>query len=501
MAENVHDEAHALRRNAVGLPGLIAQSLGVTAPEISGVLIASTVAGFAGLITPLAFVVAGIGAIGLGLVYSRFARYVPHAGGTYAIVRAGLGPDIGFLAGWILLAVGVIFVAGLTIASAFLIQLLCSPALLDIGFLGDQWVYTAIVLAAIIFLISYLGIQVSARVLLALTAIGVALIVIFDVILLAKGGANGLVWGAFNPAHISDVGFSTFFIGVGVAMTGFSGFETAVFLAEEAHTPRRQVPRAVIGAVVVALLFFALTTFSIVSGYGAKKAGPTWAGDGPFVVISLSAQYAAEWFGKLLLFILAISSAVSALGTANFTTRIAYSWGREGYLPRAFGRTHPRFRSPHVAIGALAVVTLGIFLAGSAWKGQALDLNTFFLAGFIVFTWLLLCGAAGILPVYALVGISGFSHSLRNRGNVVDIVIAPLLAVAVVGTAEYTVFYHQTGANKIAPFVMLGWIALGLIVRLATRGRMRTQEAAFDAAPTEPGVQSADVASTETAVR
>jgi len=197
---------------------------------------------------------------------------------------------------------------------------------------------------------------------------------------------------------------------------------------------------------------------------------------------------------QLLLLILAISGAVSALGTANFTTRVAYSWGREGYLPAAFGRTHPKFRTPSVANGALAVTTLGIILAGAAWKGQTLDLKTFFLAGFVVFSWLLLCGAAGILPVYALVGLSGFAHSLRNHGTVVDIVIAPLLAVAVVATAEFTQFYHQTGANKIAPLVMVAWVVLGVIVRLATRSRVRAAEAQFDAAPAEAGIQSADMA-------
>jgi|GEM_PF-983985 amino acid transporter len=488
------DERHSLRKNAVGLPGLIAQSLGVTAPEISGVLIASSVAAYAGLITPLAFVVAGIGAIGLGLVYSRFARYVPHAGGTYAIVRAGLGPDLGFMAGWILLAVGIIFVAGLVIASAFLLQLFGSPAVKNISFLGKQWTGTAIFLGALVLLISFLGIQISAKVLLTLTAVGVALLAVFDVVILAKGGAHGLAWSAFNPANISKVGVSTFFIGVGLAMTGFSGFETAVFLSEEANAPRKQVPKAVVGAVLAAVVFFAVTTFAIVTGYGAAKAGPTWAGDGPFTVISLSAKFLKVGYGQLLLLILAISGAVSALGTANFTTRVAYSWGREGYLPAAFGRTHPKFRTPSVANGALAVTTLGIILAGAAWKGQTLDLNTFFLAGFVVFSWLLLCGAAGILPVYALVGLSGFAHSLRNHGTVVDIVIAPLLAVAVVATAEFTQFYHQTGANKIAPLVMVAWVVLGVIVRLATRSRVRAAEAQFDAAPAEAGIQSADMA-------
>jgi amino acid transporter len=475
-----------LMRDAVGLPGLIAQSLGVTAPEISGVVIASVVAVYAGLATPLALVVGGLGAIALGLIYSRFARYVPHAGGTYAIVRAGLGADVGYFAGWVLLAVGMIFVAGLIIASAFLLQALAGPDLLDISFVADQWVWTSIVLAAVVFAISYFGVSLSAKVLLTITAVGVGLLTIFGIVILSKGGANGLAWTTFDPSHIADVGFANFAIAVGISMTMFSGFETAVFLAEETHTPRRQVPKAVIGAVVVALVFFLFIAFSIITGYGTKGAAKSWGSDGPFAVVSLSAQYWKLGVGQLLLFVLALSSAISALGTANFTTRVAFSWGRDGYLPRAFARTHPRHKTPHVAIGALAAVTLVIFLAGSAWKGQSLA--TF--AGFTVFSWLLLAGAAGILPVYALVGVSGARHSMKTGGTALDRLIAPVVAVAIVATAEFTQFYNQSGANKVAPFVMMGWMVLGILVRSAIRGRVRASEALFDAAPAEPGMQS-----------
>src|SRR5919199_2121423 len=125
-----------LRRNAVGLPGLIAQSVGVTAPEISAVAIAAVVATKVGAFTPLAFLVAGIGAIGLALVYGRFARYVPSAGGTYAIVRAGLGRDAGFFAGWQILAVGIIFVPALLISGSFLLQNFFQNTLS-----GQHWLY------------------------------------------------------------------------------------------------------------------------------------------------------------------------------------------------------------------------------------------------------------------------------------------------------------------------------------------------------------------------
>ncbi|MEP6972987.1 MAG: APC family permease [Actinomycetota bacterium] len=477
-----------LKRDAIGLPGLIAQSLGVTAPEISGVVIASVVALYAGVATPLALLVGGLGAIALGLIYSRFARYVPHAGGTYAIVRAGLGADVGYFAGWVLLAVGMIFVAGLIIASAFLLQALSGPDLLNIKLLGDQWVWTAIVLAAIVFVISYLGVSLSAKILLTITAIGVALLTVFAIVILAKGGANGLAWTTFNPSHISDVGFSNFAIAVGISMTMFSGFETAVFLAEETHTPRKQVPKAVIGAVVAALVFFLFMAFSIITGYGTKSASQSWGADGPFAVVTLSAEYWKLGVGQLLLGILALSSAISALGTANFTTRVAFSWGRDGYLPKAFARTHPRHQTPHVAIGVLAIVTLAIFAAGSAWKGQSL--GTF--AGFTVFSWLLLAGAAGILPVYALVGISGARHSMRTGGSALDSLVAPVVAVVIVGAAEFTQFYNQSGANKNAPFFMMAWMVLGILVRVATRGRVRSHETEFDAAPAEAGLQSPD---------
>src|ERR671931_794278 len=161
-----------LRRNAVGLPGLIAQSVGVTAPEISAVVIAAVVATKVGAFTPLGFLVAGIGAVGFALVYGRFARFVPSAGGTYAIVRAGLGRDVGFLAGWTLLAVGIIFVPGLLIAAAFMLQNFFSLVAAGHPFLFTAWWGWALILAAVVFVISWLGIQISAKVLLAVSAIG-----------------------------------------------------------------------------------------------------------------------------------------------------------------------------------------------------------------------------------------------------------------------------------------------------------------------------------------
>jgi amino acid transporter len=470
MEASAQGEGRGLRRNAIGLPGLIAQSLGVTAPEISAVVIAAVVAAKVGGWTPAAFWVAGIGAIGLALIYGRFARYVPSAGGTYAIIRAGLGRDVGFFGGWTLLAVGIIFVPGLIIAAAFLLQNFFGLVEPSHPFFSHAWWGWALLLTGIVAAISYLGIQISARVLLTLTAIGVTMLTILDIIILAKGGASGWAWSSLAPwdGH-GTFGFGFFALGVGIAMTGFSGFETAVFLAEEAHTPKKQVPKAVLAAISLAVIFYIVTTFSIVTGYGLQGAGH-FATDSGGAVVGLSAQYAALWFGKVLLLFLAISSFASAIGTANFTTRTAFAWGHDGYLPKAFGRTHPRFKSPDVAIAVLTAITLAVIFGGLAWQGRTINGAVDF------FSWLLQVGATGILPVYALVGIAGFVHARKHDGNLIDIVVAPILAVVVVAVAEVTEFYGQKGIFHWAPYVMLGWMALGILVRLATRMRVEQLE-------------------------
>jgi amino acid transporter len=471
MEASGQEGGRGLRRNAIGLPGLIAQSLGVTAPEISAVVIAAVAASRVGGYTPGAFWVAGIGAIGLALIYGRFARYVPSAGGTYSIVRAGLGRDTGFFAGWTVLAVGIIFVPGLLIAAAFLLQNFFGLVEPHHAFLFNAWWGWALLLTAVLAAISWLGIQISARVLLALTAVGVTLLLVLDVIILAKGGANGWAWGSLAPwNNHGTFGFGFFALGVGIAMTGFSGFETAVFLAEEAHTPKKEVPKAVLGAIALAVIFYIVTTFAITTGYGIQGAAKHWPSDSGGAVVGLSAQYAALWFGKLLLLLLAVSSFASALGTANFTTRTAFAWGHDGYLPKAFGRTHPRFKSPHVAIATLTGVTIAILAVGLAWQGKTVnDAVTYF-------SWLLQVGATGILPVYGLVGIAGFVHARKHGGTAIDIWVAPILAVVVVGVAEVTEFYGQTGIYKWAPYVMLGWMALGILVRIATRSKVEPVE-------------------------
>jgi amino acid transporter len=458
-----------LRSGAVGLAGLMAQSLGVTGPEISAVVIAAVVASKVAGATPFVYIITGIGALGLAWVYGRFARFVPNAGGTYSIVRAGLGRDIGFVAGWTVMAVGVAFVPALLVAFGFLMESFFSLVAPHATFLSSNWIFWALVGAVVLFAFQYRGVVLSARVLLTLTTIGVGLLTVFAIIVLARGGAHGIAWSSFGPNGNS---FHTIALAVGIAMTGFSGFETAVFLAEEAHTPRRQVPIAVLGSVVLAGVFFLLVALAVVTGYGIDAVGVHWATDSGAAVVTISSKYISTTFGEVALLFLAISSFGSALGTANFATRVAFSWGHDGYLPPAFGRTHPRYKSPYVAIIWLAAFVAALFAAGVVWQGAHIN------GGLTYFSWLLQAGATGILPVYAAVAVGGAVHSRRYGGSLLlDTVLAPVVAFVVVGLAEWSEFTGQSSPIKWAPFFMLALIVIGVGLRLLTRSRTDVKEA------------------------
>ena len=81
-----------------------------------------------------------------------------------------------------------------------------------------------------------------------------------------------------------------------------------------------------------------------------------------------------------------------------------------------------------------------------------------------------------IVTSHARAQTNGFLHARKHGGSAIDIWVAPVLAVVVVSVAEVTNFYGQTGIYKWAPYVMLGWMALGILVRLLTRARVEPLE-------------------------
>ena len=120
---------HELKHGILGLGDAFAQSLALLSLALGSSLATSFVAANAGVAAPWAYVVAGAGSLCLASVIIRFTRRLASAGGVYTYTAHGLGPGVGFIAGWLYswaFAAGTSFV--MVISGFFLNEVLAAHA-------------------------------------------------------------------------------------------------------------------------------------------------------------------------------------------------------------------------------------------------------------------------------------------------------------------------------------------------------------------------------------
>ncbi len=182
------------------------------------------------------------------------------------------------------------------------------------------------------------------------------------------------------------------------AFTGFSGFEVAATLGEEAGRPRRIISLALVAALLVSGGIYTLMSWVETVAFPSPAALST--ATVPLVVVAQS--YVAPAMGTAINVAL-ISGIGAQLACVNGATRLLFALGRDGFGPRWLARTHPRHRSPVGALGVVALVSLVAFLplSGGTPLDAIFDLATY--------------GADLIIVVYLLTIVAASVWSLRQR--------------------------------------------------------------------------------------
>lgn len=454
MAQNTAVEvppSYELKRNALGLPSAMAMSLAFISPTIGVIFISALIAGKAGISSPFTFILGTLGISLMASTLAQFTRRVTSAGTFYKFITLSLGKRAGFVAGMLLMfAYALQSPLNTNLFGGFVHNTLKT----DFGISIPWWMLMTFIVVAVGALAWY-SVHTSMQFGIAFLIAEVTVVAVLLLLIVFTGGDSGQVPQALTPAHSSHGagGLGQAFVFIVLA---FFGFESCSTVAEEVRKPRRNLPIALIGSVLITGAWFTFAMYSIIVGYGSKHIDKLANASVP--LHDLAVRYIGDWYAYLidLAAISALVAVLLAIHTANF--RVLYSLGRDGLLPRALGRTHPRHQTPHVAIVVYSVATLVVgLLAGVVWGPMSAFGNLGYLS------------SLGILPIFIVTNLAlpVFVHKRHPAEfSVLLHAVFPALSSVTFLAAIWLNIHPWPGS----PLNVMPWIILAVVLAAAVWG-------------------------------
>jgi amino acid transporter len=412
-----------LKSNAVSAVGATVMGIATMGPIAGLAFLPQIVAAHSGAATPFVYVLAVAGALCIAYTISQFTRWVRSAGSFYAFNAKGLGPATGVFSGWILLlGYSLSFPINMLSFGPALAALLKAHAGIDL-----PWWSFSLAAIVLVVVLTIAGLGLSLRVDLTILVGEVIVFLILALTIVIKGGASGNTLHVFTPGAAGSHSGGLLF-GLVFAFFTCQGFESAANVAEETRDPRRNIPRALIGAVLMTGILFIFVSYAITIGFGSSHADQ-FAAD-PLPMDTLAQRYLSGNYSTLVDLAVVFAAFSAAIASCNALTRVLFAMGRDRVLPTRLARLHPSRFTPYVAIlvasGLCLIVTLGVGLPFGPYP------EAYSYVGSI----------AGIpfLLLYGLVGISLFVFVMkhhRSEFHPVKHLVIPVLGLALAGIAIY----------------------------------------------------------------
>jgi amino acid transporter len=340
-------------RNNLGLVEAVALSLAIVAPTMAMAFNVTLAVGAAGAAAPLAFAIGTAALAIVGLSFVAFSRRIAHAGSAYAFITLEFGPRAGFLAGWALMLTYLVYGTG----TCALIGNFLDAALADYGIAArGLWIGVSAAAMLIAIRLAYRDMRRAARLMFAFEAVSVLAIIGLGITVLGtlapKGGLNLAPFAPDRDFGWSGIGYALVF-----AVLSFAGFEGAATLGEETGNPRRAIPIAILGTVILAGLFYVFASYVEVVGFGLDRIKALASDSAPLNTLAL--KFGSRGFAALFDIAAALSAFSCALGSLSAAARLLFALGRAGLAPR-LGAVHQTHGTPGAAVLAIG----GIMLAG-----------------------------------------------------------------------------------------------------------------------------------------
>ncbi|MEU9214614.1 APC family permease [Streptomyces sp. NPDC048415] len=368
-----HDGRPGLRRE-VGFIGLIWASEGsiIGSGWLFGAQKALGVAG------PAAIISWGIGSVAiliLALVHAELGGMYPVSGGTARFPHYAFGGAAGASFGWFS------WLQAATVAPIEVLAMITygqhySWARGWLKIKGGQDVLTAsgitvaVGLMAVITAINFLSIRMLARTNSAATwwKVGIPLLTIFVFAIIQFHGSNFTAADGFNPYGAKGILGAVSTSGIIFALLGF---EQADQLAGESSNPKRDIPRAVIGSIVIGAIIYILLQVIFLAALPASLIHGTWTTaafntmTGPFA--QLATLLSLGWLATILYLDAVVSPGGTGLIYITGSSRVSYGLSRNGYVPSVFEKTNRR-GVPWPGLIAAFVMGCICFLPFPSWQ-------------------------------------------------------------------------------------------------------------------------------------
>jgi amino acid transporter len=453
------EASQGLQRGQIGMLGVIMPGVAQIAPAFNLFFTTGLMVALAGASAPLIFLISMVGMVATASSLAQFAGVYPSAGSFLTYITRSIGTKVA-------VAIGVITILGYIIAfggiyifvGSYIVQnVFGNPHIWGITQLTTI-VYGALVVAPVV-----IGLKFGVRVTVVLYVFEVLLLLAMSLTILFRGGASGLSATPFNwpSGHSTDV-----LLAFSLAVLAFGGFEAAAPLAEETRNPRRAVPAAVIGAVLISGVLYVLGSYALVTAFGVGHAGALAANPNPF---HTAAKAFIPFVAPLITWIF-LSSVTSSYVAANTqTARVIFAGARGGLWSSVLAAINVRFRTP--AVAAIAFVAPSIIIGVVATAVTTPSSASGFLGTY---------GILGLIIMYLMANVALIVEwaKFRARGirkNPWLWVVVPVIGVAVLAVPVWgDLRPGQASPYNILPWLTLGLIALGVIYALVL-GAVRPQ--------------------------
>ncbi|MBB5193162.1 APA family basic amino acid/polyamine antiporter [Silvimonas terrae] len=396
----------------------------------------------AGPALTLSFVIAAI-ACGLSaLAYAEFASTIPVSGSIYAYSYAALGEIVAWIIGWDLMLEYGLATSAVSVGWSGYFQSLLHGFGFDLptaltaapgALAGKTTLFNlpAFVIMMLITTLVSIGVSGFAKLNNIMVAIKIGIVLLF--IAVGVGYVKPANWTPFMP-----FGFHGVFNAAALLFFAFIGFDAVSSAAEEVKNPKRDLPIGIIGSLSVCTILYVAVS-AIMTGIVPFKQF-----EGVDHPVSLALQYAGQnWVAGFIDLGAILGMTTVILVMMYGQTRVIFAMSRDGLLPEALARVHPRFATPFVTTWVVGIV-FGII-------GALIPLNV--LAELI---------NIGTLSAFALVSIAVIvlrktRPDLHRAFRCPGVPVVPLLGVAFC-------LFLMSALQPITWKAFGIWILIGLVV-------------------------------------